>query len=97
MAVYSHDAEADVWDCELSDDDESSLFSSLPPKQPQRNVVPAISTAPAPAQAEVLSTTSPALQALVIETRLTEGHQRSGRRRGKRKRGAAGLQQTVSI
>ncbi len=51
MAVYSHDAEADVWDCELSDDDESSLFSSLPPKQPQRNVVPAISTAPAPAQA----------------------------------------------
>ena len=48
MAVYAHDAEADVWDCELSDDDESSLFSALParlPKKMQGSVPAAANTA----------------------------------------------------
>ena len=52
---------------------------------------------PAPVQAEVLSTTSAALQEPSRESHSTEGHQRPGRRRGKRKRGAAGAQQGVSI
>jgi hypothetical protein len=55
MAVYAHDVEDDVWDCELSDDDETSLFTALPPKLPPPKLPQAAPAAPAAA-----STAAPA-------------------------------------
>lgn len=52
MAVYAHDAEADVWDCELSDDDESSLFSALPKQVQALPPLAANAAGPAPAHDE---------------------------------------------
>lgn len=60
MALYAHDAEADVWDCELSDDDESSLFSALPARLPKQ--IPG--GVPAPANTAVAKQTHAATSAV---------------------------------